>query len=147
MTKPKDSGESLSAVMNALAEHAAYATDEELLADAAAQGTDTKAEGARIRVLLRDAVLRAKQTRLRGAEEAHRRVVAEIAARAIRLPTDPGARRALLNRSLQRRPEMREAVVTLQHRDFDSMSDADVESALKQLDALGLLDEEPDPKP
>ena len=55
-------------------------------------------------------------------------------------------RRLLLAASLQRRPEMREAVITLQHREFDSFSDADVESALKQLDALGLLDEEPEPK-
>jgi hypothetical protein len=49
-------------------------------------------------------------------------------------------------RSLERRPQMKEAVVTLQHRDFASFSDADVESVLKQLDALGLLEDDSEPK-
>jgi hypothetical protein len=36
--------------------------------------------------------------------------------------------------------------VTLQHRGFEALSDDDVESALKQLEALGLLDEDPEPE-
>ena len=53
-----------------------------------------------------------------------------------------GARAGLLS------PQMKEAAVTLQHRDFASFSDADVASVLKQLDALGLLDDDdPEPKP
>ena len=42
---------------------------------------------------------------------------------------------------------MRGAVMTLQHREFNAMTDDDVESALKQLDALGLLPDDPEPKP
>ena len=43
--------------------------------------------------------------------------------------------------------DMRGAVMTAQHREFSTMTDGDVESALKQLDALGLLTDELDPKP
>jgi hypothetical protein len=42
---------------------------------------------------------------------------------------------------------MRDAVVTLQHRNFDSFSEGDVESALRQLNALGLLDDDLGEKP
>ena len=34
------------------------------------------------------------------------------------------------------------APVTLQHREFESYSDSDVESVLRDLDALGLLDDD-----
>jgi hypothetical protein len=45
--------------------------------------------------------------------------------------------------SLERRPQVKDGI-TLQHRDFASFSDADVEILLKQLDVLGLLDDDPE---
>jgi hypothetical protein len=147
MTKPKDAGDSLSAIMNTLAEQAAGASDKELLDEAVSEGIDAKSVAAHVRGLLLDAVLRTKKERLRKAAEGYGLAVADLAARTARLPNTAEGRRALLDRVLQSKPEMRSAVVTLQHRNFESFSDTDVESALKQLDALGLLDEETDPKP
>ena len=41
---------------------------------------------------------------------------------------------------------MREAVMTLQHRNFESLSDEDVESMLKQLQHLSVLDDDDEKK-
>jgi hypothetical protein len=142
MTNPKSPGERLAALMNALADHAASTSDKDLLEEAAADGVDAKEQADRMRVLLLDGVLRAKKKRLSTAVQAHEAAVTSLGSRISRLPSDATARRALLAKSLRRRPQMREAVVTLQHRDFESFSDADVESALKQMDALGLLDDD-----
>lgn len=54
------------------------------------------------------------------------------------LPTDPQARRALLQSILSRSTEY-QPLLTLQHRDFRTLSDEDVESLLKQLDILGAI--------
>ena len=147
MTKPKDATERLIALMGALAEHVASASDQELLDQAAAEGIDVKANTAHVRDVLLSAVLRTKKERLRKAREAHERAVTNLGVRVARLPGEPEARRCLLMRCLQRRTQMHEAVMTLQHRDFESFSDADVESALRQLEALGLLDDESESKP
>ena len=151
MTKPKDAPERLNAIMTALADHAESLIDKDVLAEGAAEGLDPKKEGAAVRTLLLGAVLRGKKDRLRKAEEAHKQAVIALATRTAQLPETPAERRALLGRVVQRRPQMRDAL-TLQHRQFESLSDADVESALKQLDALGLLEDgepngDPDPKP
>lgn len=147
MSTPKDPKNRLAVAMDALAEQVESMSDQEVLDDAAAEGIDVKAEGDRVRGLLLGAVVSAKKDRLASAMHAHKRSVAALARRAVRIPSDPSDRRALLMRSLERRPQMKEAVVTLQHRDFASFSDADVESVLNQLDALGLLDDDSEPKP
>lgn len=144
MTKLKDAGEGLSALMDALADGAATASDHQVLDDAGDAGIDVRAEAGRVRDVLLAGVLRAKKERLRRAQQAHARSVADLGARIATLPDAPVARRALLTRTLGRRPDIREAIVTLQHRDFESFSDADIESALKQLEALGLLDGDPE---
>ena len=83
-----------------------------------------------------------RRQRLRAAADKHAQTLATLNKRAARLPGTPALRKALLERVMQRTPEMRPSIMTLQHRDFESFSDADVESALRQLDALGLLDDE-----
>jgi hypothetical protein len=132
--------------MDALADHAEAAPDQELLDEALAQGIDANAEAGRVRDLLLGAVLRAKRERFDAAQRMHQQAVAELGSRIARLPEDPALRRALLLRVVTLKPQMKAAVMTLQHRDFDSFSDGDVESALKQLDALGLLDDDVEPK-
>jgi hypothetical protein len=129
--------------MAALAEHVAGASDEDLLVDAEAAGVDPAAVGSHVRGLLSASIQRAKKARLAKARAEHEGAVETYAARAIELPRDPAVRRDLLASVIGRLPGMREAVVTLQHRDFESFSDEDVESALRQLQALGLLDDDP----
>lgn len=145
VTNRKDPGEKLKNVMDAIADHVGAMPDAEVLGDAAADGLDVKAEGERVRAVLIDGIVRAKKQRLRIAQDAHRKAVAELATRTARLPEGPAERRALLARVLNKRPEIRDAI-TLQHRSFAEASDDYVESTLKHLDALGLLDDEPDSK-
>lgn len=147
MRNPKDPGERLSAIMRALADHVGSVPDHTLLEEAASEHIDVKVEATRVRSLLLDGVLRAKKARLKEAARVHGAAVAELGSRVSRLPSTPEDRRMLLRRTLSQRPQMQEAVVTLQHREFESFTDADVESALKQLDALGMLDDISEHKP
>lgn len=142
MTKPKDDAERLAYLMDSLAERAAEASEQEILDDAAAAGVDVKVEADRVRGVLADAILQAKKQRRVDAAAAHKQSVAAIAERSARLPRSPAARKRLLDRVVQHQPAMRQTVMTLQHREFESFSDGDVESALRQLHALGFLDGE-----
>jgi hypothetical protein len=56
------------------------------------------------------------------------------------LPDTAEERRALLGGLLARHPRMEAALVTVQHREFKELTDADVESCLAQLAELGVLD-------
>lgn len=145
MTTPKDDRKRLHLLMAALADSVADASDDEILDDARSASADLAAVAARVQGVLGDAVLKTKKVRLQKAREGHAAAVAAYRARSTTLPEDPSARRALLGAVIARQPEMRQAVMTLQHRDFGAFTDDDVESALRQLDALGLLtDGEPD---
>lgn len=142
MTAPKDGKGKFAALMEALAEHAEKATDREILEDAAADGVDVKSEADRIRGVLAGAVLATKKQRLTMALTAHTQQVAVLNAGTSRLPATPAARRELLQRALAKRPDTKQLVmITVQHRDFEELTDLDVESALRQLAALGLLDD------
>ena len=139
MTKAKDDTERLANLMDALGERAAETDDQEILDDAAAAGVDVKAEADRVRGVLADAILQAKKQRRTEASAAHKQSVAAIVASTARLPSSAAARKALLDRVVQRQPAMRQTVMTLQHREFESFTETDVESVLRQLHALGLV--------
>lgn len=65
-------------------------------------------------------------------------------ARGSRIPKAPVERRALLLQTLEQRPRVKEVVA----RHIATLSDADVERVLKQLESLGLLsDDASDTKP
>src|SRR5438067_578648 len=107
----RSDAERLAAVMNALAERAAAATDQEIRDDAEAGGVDLRVQGARVRAVLADTVLRAKKQRLRDAGEQHKRSLAALGQRTARLPVAPATRRALVARVIARRPETRQQVM------------------------------------
>lgn len=143
MSEPKNPTDRLYDLMEALAQHEATLSDDQILDDAVAAGSDVQVEAERVREVLLGAVRRHRRARLDVAEDEHKREVARIAAASSRLPRTPGARRARLQRAIDRAPRLRESL-TLQFRGLDSVSDDDVESALRQLAHLGLLDDEPD---
>lgn len=134
MGNKRDPGQMLYALGNALADAAEHAPDAELLADARAAPARTEA----VRTTLLDALKAAKKKRLAEATAAHSRAVLSLKGSAARLPSTPAARRALLHQTLNRRPELR---VTVQFRDFDSLTDANVDGLLEQFSHLGILDE------
>lgn len=141
---PKDSGKRMQALVEALADDAASASAKTLIEDAVANGVDIKAEGSRIRNVLLAGLQRARRDRYRHAGLEHQQALRTLEQRATTLPKSPAMQRQILNRFLEKKPQMREQVVTLQAREFESFSDADVESALRQLQHLGLLDDDHD---
>ena len=57
------------------------------------------------------------------------------------LPNTPEDRRKLFTLVMTRKPELGQALVTLQNREFKNFTDADIQSCLEQLGALGVLGE------
>ncbi len=114
---------------------------EQSLVDIEGEATDgdqsERAEN--VRQLLLGAVKEHRQRALNRALEVYRDEVRLYQSRHFQPPTKAAERRELLGTILQRFGEGERSFLTLQHREFKNLSDADVESLLKQLEALGVL--------
>lgn len=139
--KQRDYEAELLAIMNALAESVAEAPDSDVLAEARDAGEDPGQTATRVRALLRRAVKDHEQRRLRQAQKDYDERVRAIRTRPYVLPETPEERRRLFALVMSRRPEIGAALVTAQHREFKDLTDADIQSYLAQLAALGVLDE------
>lgn len=139
--KPRDYETELRALMEALAESVVAATDEELINETREAGEDPTAAAEEVRAVLRNAVKAYEQRHLVEAQKAYEQRVDAIRRRTFSLPTTAENRRKLLNVVLTRKADLSSALLTLQHRDFTEWTDADVQSCLEQLGALGVLDE------
>lgn len=142
MSASSEQDKKLYLVMAALAESVATASDKELLDDAEATPDERRATATRVRGVLDGAILKARKALLERARQDHAFATAVLRERSSRIPQDSATRRLLLNNVIARRPEMQKHLVTFQHREFESFTDGDVESALRHLDALGALDDE-----
>lgn len=138
MAKPKDDGERLAALSDALAESIAEASDDVLLQEAKEGGRDPTRTQASIQQLLRGAVLSFKKQRLVQAEADHKKATAALASRPVSLPKDAATRRLLLNSVFARQPQLKQQ--TIQFRELGELTDEDVESMLLKLSHLGVLD-------
>jgi hypothetical protein len=90
-------------------------------------------------------ILRAELSNLRKQKLRKARIEYESATRSLSsqsndLPHSSSEQRAILSRILGRQPGLASLALTAQHRELRDLSDSDVESFLKQLAALGLLD-------
>jgi hypothetical protein len=135
--KPRDYDEELRRVMDSLAESVLESPDED---SADKSGHDQGNDAEEVRKILLDGLNRIRRERLRSAEERYKTRLAEIGAKRFALPATREGRRTLLEKALSREREVREAVLTLQHRDFSALTDSDVETLLVQLFELGVLD-------
>ncbi len=88
--------------------------------------------------LVQQATTAVRKKKLADAKGAYEQQVAAMRSRHYEIPATAPRRRELLMSAISRQPSVR-SVLTAQFRDFKEMSDADVESALKQLFELGLL--------
>ena len=136
--KPQNYEEELRAIMNALAESVAEASDEEILEETRTQGRDTTEAAGRVRNVLLNAAKAYRQRRLREAQQQYESHISAMGAKTYSLPTSAIERRRLLDLALSRQPAVRSAL-TAQYREFTSFTDHDVESCLMQLQELGLL--------
>jgi hypothetical protein len=139
--KPERYEEELEALMFALAESVAESSDEEILEEIREQGEDPRAAANRVRNVLFTAAKDYQQRHLHEAQRQHEQNVSAMKEKTYDLPLSADERRILLDRVFSLQPAMRSAILTAQHRDFKSLTDADIESYLKQLKELGALDD------
>lgn len=138
--KPRDYEEELRRLMDSLAESILESHDEDFANTEAGERNKEETRAEEVRMVLLEGVQRVRRERLRSAEEQYQARLAEIRAKRHAVPATREGRRKLLAKALSRKREVREAVLTLQHRDFSALTDSDVETLLVQLFELGVLD-------
>ncbi len=142
--KPRDYRGELRQVMNTLAEAVAEASDKELLAQAQEAGLDLEAEAESVRALLRGSVDKFRKKKLGQARRDYELAASTLFTKTHRLPETPRERRNLLTNILAANPQM-QGMLTVQFRELDQLSDTDVESSLRKLAELGILDDLEEP--
>ncbi|MFI5165155.1 MAG: hypothetical protein ACHQQS_00885 [Thermoanaerobaculales bacterium] len=124
----------------AMAESVAGMTEDEVLAEAREEGVDATAVADKLRGMARAIGREVRLRPLRAAREQFERDRNVLQERAWPLPASAAERRALLQRALTRRPEL-EPLLTAAARELKDLPDDDVESMLRDLAALGCLDD------
>ena len=137
--KPRDYRGELREVMNALADAVAEASDEEILAEAQETGLDLDAEAESVRVVLRRSVEKFKKRKLEQARRDYELAASALLSKKYSLPKTPRERRSLLTNVLAAQPQI-QGMLTVQFRELDQLSDEDIESSLRKLAELGILD-------
>lgn len=128
-------------IMDALAESIDELSGRELLEETIAEGEDPDTMAQETRTILLGAVQAVRKQRLTEARDGYERKVQELATSTHSLPATAAEQLSLLKGVFARQPEL----VTMQFRDLDSVTPEDIESMLRQLAKLGVL-EEPDPE-
>lgn len=132
-------------LMNSLAESVAEASDEEILEEVRAAGEDPSSEAERLREILMRAVSAHKRETLREARDSYEREAARIRHGSDTLRQSIEEKRKLLASIFVARPQLQVAF-TMQFRDdegtkAEELSEEEVDSYLRQLQDLGVLDE------
>ncbi len=139
MVNKKSDDEKLSTIMNRLADSVLELSDEQVLAEEREQGSDSLKEAERIRDGLRRSSKMHRMQKLQAAARAYEEQVTRLQNNEYGLPDSAAKRRQLLAAIFSSRPDMQSVMLTAQHRNFDQMTDLDIESLLRQLADLGVL--------
>lgn len=129
----KSKEEQLRLMMDALADSVLEMADSEV----ASEFRDDPAP--RTKDIFRAAAKRHAQAKLRAAQAQYEQASKSVKEREFAMPATAAERRCLLDAFLASYQASGMTGLTAQFRDLKSVSDADVESTLKQLDALGAL--------
>jgi hypothetical protein len=140
MKDKKKYDEQLSIIMNRLADSVLDLSDEQMLSETREEGIDPLKEAERIRDVLQRSSKKYRMQKLKDAERIYKEKVARLKDIRLKLPQSPADRRNLLAAVFAAKPDIQSLMLTAQHRDFDQLTDSDVESSLKQLAYLGVLD-------
>lgn len=138
MKKPKNDGERLQAVIDAVEESILNASDEELAEDIRLEGREPKAVAADVQRLIAGQIKAQRQQKLRAAKAGYAAHGKQRRSSRLSQLTNPAERRALLQQVLSR-PEGIPDSLTMAFREGRAMSDNDVAGLLEDLDQLGLL--------
>lgn len=139
----RDPRTELDAILEALVDSIETATDEELVEETQASGENLKAVAQEVKSSLLAGIKRFEQRKLNTAREAYKSRTG-VQRKQFVLPSTPEGRRGQLLEILVSKPQM-QAMLTVQHRDFESLTDDDIQSALEELGELGLFDDEGKP--
>jgi hypothetical protein len=129
---PKKKNEELHVLMSFLAESVAGMSDDQIKEEFAGDPEP------RAKEIFRAAIKDCKMKSLRTARAQYESASLEMSVRSYNIPQKTSEQRALLASLFSRKPDLRS--MTAQHRDLKDLTDSDVESFLKQLAELGLLD-------
>lgn len=138
--RSRDYERELSVVMTAIAESVAQTPADVLWVECQEDGIDTEAIARRTKTILAEAVKRQSQQKLRQARSEYETHVAAMQRRVYSIPESIQKQRELLASVFSMKPELR-GVLTAAARDFQQLTDNDVELTLKQLQELGALDD------
>jgi hypothetical protein len=138
--KSKSRSEEFGRILDGLAEYIQNAPGNELLEDARQDGRAPAQTSSRVKGLLRQAVTTHKERLLKKAEEEYEREVSVLKSRPVVLPKSPERRRTMLAAVFSRQPQLR-AAFTFQNRGFSELTDDDIESHLRKLALLGVLED------
>lgn len=130
----KSADRSLRALIAAITDAIATASDEEILSETAENSEDPEKVAADVRAVIARSVKRVRQRKLNAARAGLAAARQAYAVRPSRVPTDPAAQRALYYQVAQQHPQF-----TMQQRDLEALPQEEVVEILKQMDALGLL--------
>jgi hypothetical protein len=136
--KSPSHAERVARILNGLAEHIETVPDQELLDDIRREGEDPQQIATQVKSLLLGAVKAHRQRELNAARAGYAQEVSAIKSREIHLPADPQIKRALFAAVLNQRPQL-QAALTLQNRDFSTLTDDDIDAHLRKLEMLGVL--------
>ena len=124
-------------MMNTIAESVLEMSDQQILSEAEEVFDQAYVAADRVREVLQSSVKAYRQRHLFEALEEYHREVAQLREKRFEFPSTPEGKRQLLGSVFQRFPQMQNTFLTVQHRDFKSLSDEDIESFLTQLKLLG----------
>lgn len=133
----RDAKKELDNILEELLDSIQAASPEEIAEDVRSGGRDIKDIAAAVKGDLLAAVRRFEQRKLRAARAQYESRVGTQRP-SYTLPGTAVERRTQLMAILTAKPEMKR-MLTVQHRDFENLTDEDVESALEELGELGLF--------
>jgi len=138
MDQQRTHSKELENICDALAKSVLEMSDEEILAEARDDGDDVAAAAEEVRQVLRNTLKAHKQRRLVEAQQQYELKMVAMFQREYSLPESPEDKRALFLGILNTNPTVNSAL-TMQHRNFQELSNEDIESYLKQFVELGIL--------
>ena len=134
MAKPDKYEEQYRLLMNALGESVLEMSDKDIEEEFGSEPTPPKTLQ-----IFRAAAKSFSQEKLRAAQAQYKEARHAIQTHAFELPSSPAERKALLDALLASQLAQGAASLTAQFRELSEVTDTDVESTLKQLEALGVL--------
>jgi DNA-binding TFAR19-related protein (PDSD5 family) len=136
---PRDYHNEIVNISDALAETSIVMPDEDISMEAVEDGEDLQLAAEEVKDVLRGSLKAFKQRRLIEAQQQYESKMSAMFQGEHCLPETPEERRALLHSFLNTNPQVSNAILTMQHREFTGLTDEDVESYLRQFMELGFL--------